>query len=98
MLRGPPAVMICTISKFAKVTIREDDGAEPALADRLHLSEGDWLGLVLFVDRARRLLPLHRCLEAVHHDEGRGRHRWKRVGSADIGAGPSQRGTAASSA
>ena len=42
----------------------QDDGAEPALADRLHLSEGDWLGLVLFVDRARRLLPLHRCLEA----------------------------------
>ena len=28
----------------------DDDGAEPALADRLHLSEGDRLGLVLLVD------------------------------------------------
>src|SRR3954469_13451266 len=28
----------------------QDDGAEPALADRLHLSEGDRLGLVLLVE------------------------------------------------
>ena len=39
-------------------------GAEPALADRLHLPEGDWLGLVLLVDGSRRLLALHRGLEA----------------------------------
>src|SRR3954451_16280153 len=76
----------------------QDDGAGPALADRLHLPEGDWLGLVLLVDRARRLLPLHRCLEALHHDESRGCHRHLGVGSAGIGAGPDQRGTSASSA
>src|SRR6185503_20612716 len=52
---------------------------------------------VLFVDRARRLLPLHRCLEALHHDESRRCHLHLGVGSAGIGAGPSQRGTSASS-
>ena len=40
-----------------KAADEQDDGAEPALADGLHLSESDWLRLVLFVDRARRLLP-----------------------------------------
>ena len=40
-----------------KAADEQDEGAEPALADRLHLSESDWLGLVLFVDRVRRLLP-----------------------------------------
>ena len=69
------------------------------MADRLHLPEGDWLGLVLLVDRARRLLPLHRCLEALHHDEDQGCHRHLGVGSAGIGAGPpDQRGASASSA
>ena len=29
------------------------DCAEPALADRLHLREGDWLGLVLCVNDPR---------------------------------------------
>src|SRR5271169_5099242 len=53
----------------------QDDCAEPALADRPHLSEGDRLGLVLSVNDPRRLLALHHRLEAVHHDEGRGRHR-----------------------
>jgi hypothetical protein len=42
-----------------------------AVADRLHLSEGDRLGLVLPVDDPRRLLALHHRLEAVHDDEGR---------------------------
>src|SRR4029077_5533025 len=36
---------------------------EPALADRLHLPEGDWLGLVLSVNDPRRLLALHHRLE-----------------------------------
>ena len=44
----------------------QDHGAQPALADRLHLSQGHRLGLVLSVDRARRLLALHHRLEAVH--------------------------------
>jgi len=60
----------------------QDDRAEPALADRLHLSEGDRLGLVLSVNDPRRLLALHHRLEAVHHDEGRGRHRHVGAGSA----------------
>ncbi len=46
---------------------RQDHGAQPALADRLHLPQGHRLGLVLSVDRARRLLALHHRLEAVHH-------------------------------
>ena len=36
---------------------------------------GDRLGLVLPVDRAGRLLPLQRSLEAVHQHAGRGCHR-----------------------
>ena len=34
----------------------QDDGTEPAMADRLHVPEGDRLGLVLSVDHPRRLL------------------------------------------
>ena len=52
-----------------------DDGAEPALADRLHLPQGDGLGLVLPLDDPRRLFPLHRRLEALHHHARRGRDR-----------------------
>jgi putative transposase len=43
--------------------------AQPAVADRLHLLQGHRLGLVLSVDRARRLLALHHRLEAVHDHE-----------------------------
>ena len=43
-----------------------DHGAEPAVADRLHLPQGRRLGLVLSVDHPRRLLPLHHRVEAVH--------------------------------
>ena len=57
-------------------------------ADRLYLSEGDRLGLVLSVNDPRRLLALHHRLEAVHHDEGRGRHRHVGAGSAGFRNGP----------
>src|SRR6476660_9773281 len=67
----------------------------PDMADRLHLSQGDWLGLVLPVERARRLLPLHRRLEAVHYNEGRGRHRHARPSAADLGFARGHAGTAA---
>ena len=62
----------------------QDHGAQPALADRLHLSQGHRLGLVLSVDRPRRLLALHHRLEAVHDDEGRGCHRHARPGAARL--------------
>ena len=65
----------------------QDDCAEPALADRLHLPEGDWLGLVLSVNDPRRLLALHHRLEALHHDESRGRHRHFEAGSAGFRVG-----------
>ena len=42
------------------------------IGDRLHLSQGHRLGLVLPVDHPGRLFPLHHCLEALHqHDGGR---------------------------
>ena len=43
----------------------QDDGAEPALADRLHLSQGHRLGLVLPQHDIGRLLALHHLLGAV---------------------------------
>ncbi len=43
----------------------QDHGAQPAVADRLFLSEDHWLGLVLSIDDPRRLLALHYQLEAV---------------------------------
>jgi len=53
----------------------EDCQTQSALADRLHLSEGHRLGLVLSLDHPGRLLSLHHRLEALHDHEGRGRHR-----------------------
>src|SRR5437016_12202526 len=46
--------------------------------------------MVLPLDGPRRLFPLHRRLEAVHHDEGRGRHRHARNGAGCRGARQSQ--------
>ena len=45
------------------------------------------LGLVLSVNDPRRLLPLHHRLEALHHDESRGRHRHVGDGSAGLRVG-----------
>lgn len=45
-----------------------------AVADRLHLSEGHRLGLVLSLHHSGRLLPLYHRLEAMHDHEGGG-HR-----------------------
>jgi hypothetical protein len=53
----------------------QDDGPQPALADRLHLSQGHRLGLVLSVNHPRRLLTLHHRLEVVHDHAGRRRNR-----------------------
>ena len=45
----------------------QDHRHQPTLADRLHLPQDNWVGLVLSVHRARRLLTLHRGLEALSH-------------------------------
>ena len=67
LIASPAVIVIKAAGSF-----KEDQRAQPAVADRFHLPEGDRLGLVLSVERARRLLALHRGLEAVHHHAGRG--------------------------
>ena len=66
----------------------QDHGAQPALADRLHLSQGYGLGLglVLSLHRAGRLLALHCRLEALRDDESAGRHRHARSGAGGFRA------------
>ena len=64
----------------------QDHGAQPALANRLHLSQGDRLGLVLPQHDIGRLLALHHRLEALHDDEGRGRHGDAGPGATGLGA------------
>ena len=44
------------------------DCPQSALADRLHLSQSDRLGLVLSLDNTGRLLPIHYRLEALHRE------------------------------
>ena len=62
LITSPAFVVIKAADEFP----RQDHGAEPAVADRLHLSQGHRLGLVLPVDHPGRLFPLHHCLEALH--------------------------------
>ena len=64
----------------------QDHGAQPALADRLHLSQDHGLGLVLPLHRAGRLLALHCRLEALRDDESAGRHRHARSGAGGFRA------------
>ena len=68
----------------------QDHGAQPALANRLHLSQGYGLGLglglVLSLHRAGRLLALHCRLEALRDDESAGRHRHARSGAGGFRA------------
>ena len=64
----------------------QDHGAQPALADRFHLSQDHGLGLVLSLHRAGRLLALHCRLEALCDHEGEGRHRHPRSGAIRVWA------------
>ena len=66
----------------------QDHGAQPALANRLHLSQGYGLGLGLGLSlhRAGRLLALHCRLEALRDDESAGRHRHARSGAGGFRA------------
>ena len=51
--------------------------------DFTYLKVIDW-GLVLPLHRARRLLAHHYRVEALHHDEGRGRHRYAGTGAQGV--------------
>ena len=64
----------------------QDHGAQPALANRLHLSQGYGLGLGLGLSlhRAGRLLALHCRLEALRDDESAGRRRHARSGVGGV--------------
>src|ERR1700674_4486960 len=62
----------------------QDHRHQPALADRLHLPQDHRLGMVLSVDRARRLLALHRDLEAWSHDVRLRRHGHARPGARGL--------------
>ena len=64
----------------------QNHGAQPALADRLHLSQDHGLGLVLSLHRARRLLAFHRRLEALRDDESAGCDRHARPGFGGLRA------------
>ena len=63
-----------------------------------HLPQGDRLGLVLSVERARRFLSLYRGLEIVHRHAGRGCHRHARSGIAGQRSGPGDASRSAASA
>ena len=79
LITSPAFITMKAADEFKPKT----DCAEPALADRLNLPQGDWLGLVLSVNDPRRLLALHHRVEALHVDERRGRHR--HVGARSAG-------------
>jgi transposase-like protein len=79
LITSPAYVVIKAANEF-----KEDHRHQPALADRLHLPQDHWLGLVLPVDRARRLLALHRRLEAWPHHVRLGRHGHARPGARGL--------------
>ena len=58
-----------------------------------HLSESHRLGLVLLVDRPRRLLALHHRLEAGLNHEGRGCHHHVELGTEGLGASEATAGS-----
>jgi hypothetical protein len=72
LVTSPAFIVMKAADKFRQ----SDDRHQSALADGLHVSEGHRLGMVLSVDGARRLLALHRSLEALHDHERRRCHRY----------------------
>ena len=77
LITSPAFIVIKAADEFKDKTTRH----QSTLADRLHLSQGHRLGLVLSLDHPRRLLALHHRLEAVHDDESRRRHRYVAAGA-----------------
>ena len=82
LVTSPAFIVMKAADKFANPTTAINQLWQ---TDFTYLKVTGW-GVVLSVDRARRLLPLHRRLEALHHDE-RGRcHRHARSCLAGVGA------------
>ena len=82
LITSPAYIVIKAAEEFKG----QDHGAQPALADRFHLSQDHGLGLVLSLHRAGRLLALHCRLEALCDHEGEGRHRHPRSGAIRVWA------------
>ena len=85
LITSPAFILMQAADRFANPTTKRRVGDELS-ADRLHVPEGHRLGMVLSVDRARRLLPIHRCLEALHHHGRRRCHRHLAAGAAGLRA------------
>ncbi len=93
LITAPAHVVIRAADEFRDKAIRPNElplsspqaATAGQRANRLHLPEDHRLGLVLSVDHLGRLQPLYHCLEALHHDEGRGRHRHAGVGTGRFG-------------
>lgn len=58
---------VCIVMNAAERFTNPTTAVNHSLADRLHVSEGPRLGLVLSVGCARRLLAVHRRLQALHN-------------------------------
>jgi hypothetical protein len=90
LVTSPAFIVMKAADKFTNPTTainqRRVKDAPSARSDRLHVSKGHRLGLVLPIDRARRLLAIHRHLEALHHHERRRRHRHACSRLAGVGA------------
>ena len=102
LVTAPAFIVMKAADRFANPTTainqRRVEDALPTRSDRLHLPEGHRLGMVLSDDRARRLLPLYRRLEALHHDERRRRHRDARSRLAGLRARSARRRSTATAA
>jgi hypothetical protein len=68
---------------------RKDDWHQSALADRLHLSQDHWLGVVLSQHDLRRLQPVLHLMETLHKHADTRRDRHIGLGFSGIGLRPS---------
>lgn len=84
LITAPDYVVIKAADEFTdKTTAINDD-----VADRLHLLQDHWLGLVLSQHNPGRLQPLHHHLEALHKYAGRRCDRHDRTGADGVGLRP----------
>ena len=83
LITSPAFILMKAADRFANPTTAPNQ-------DRLHVSEGHRLGLVLSVHRARRFLALHSGLEVVHDHGGYRRIGYFAGGAAGVRSGPGQ--------